>query len=331
MAGFQKGDIIVSLNSKKVDKEAKLLKLLKDIYIGQSMKFGITREGESMQLKLIVGAKAKPGNLLGGIITKGQNMIASVAVGASTPPPLTPDGSDYNEKERAALAKMQAAQASWEQQSGLQKKKKLLGLPNIDTETKQKPLVGIGFEDVKKNGNTDVVVTRIRAEPAKVAGLLKGDVILEVNETKIFNGDVLRVVFKRVDVGDTMTFKVKRGTETLTLPLIVGEKKTKSSDKTPEPETPEQRMQREKEEEEQRKYEEEKQKLLTQQETDKRLRKIEVEQQRQKAMEQRAAKRLAQAEAQAAEGAKRERTSTSAYTLERPARPPPLLPPPAFR
>ncbi len=62
--------------------------------------------------------------------------------------------------------------------------------------------------------------------PADKAGLKAGDVIVAVDDTKIREGhDLLRTVLRH-DVGERLTLKVRRGTDTRKVKLVTGERPT---------------------------------------------------------------------------------------------------------
>ena len=69
--------------------------------------------------------------------------------------------------------------------------------------------------------------------PADKAGLKTGDVVVAVGDTKIREGhDLLRTVLRH-DVGDRLTLKVRRGTNTRKVKLVTGERPTEDGAQAP--------------------------------------------------------------------------------------------------
>lgn len=74
-----------------------------------------------------------------------------------------------------------------------------------------------------------VVITDVRGDSAASdAGLLQGDVVLEINKKKIANLDNYRKLVDSVNVGQNLLFLVKRGSNTLFVPLKVEEDNDRS-------------------------------------------------------------------------------------------------------
>ena len=91
----------------------------------------------------------------------------------------------------------------------------------------QKPVKGngfLGFASEEHDGE-GVKVTKVGEEtPAAEAGLKVGDILLTANETKLSKREDIKELLKDLSVGDEIVFEVKRGEETETITLTVGER-----------------------------------------------------------------------------------------------------------
>jgi len=90
------------------------------------------------------------------------------------------------------------------------------------------PFLGVGYEmtdEGAKIAATKSSPAVIAGSAADQAGLKEGDLILEVNGKAINKNNTLSSAIKKFDVGDTVTLKVKRGSETLILKAVLSERK----------------------------------------------------------------------------------------------------------
>ncbi len=74
-----------------------------------------------------------------------------------------------------------------------------------------------------KSDNKEAVA--VAGSPAAKAGLKEGDIITEVNGEKLTGKNVLSDVIQKFNVGQTISLKVLRGGQTLTLPVTLEERK----------------------------------------------------------------------------------------------------------
>jgi serine protease Do len=65
----------------------------------------------------------------------------------------------------------------------------------------------------------------VKDSPAEKAGLKSGDIITEINGEKITSKNILGDVIQKYNVGDSITLKVLRGSETLDIPIVLEERK----------------------------------------------------------------------------------------------------------
>ncbi len=80
---------------------------------------------------------------------------------------------------------------------------------------------GLRAEDAEGDGRTKIVVTMVAENaPAKKAGFMVGDEILEINSHNVVNNNELRRHTFFVRPGEIATFKIKRGTEILKLEVL---------------------------------------------------------------------------------------------------------------
>ena len=70
--------------------------------------------------------------------------------------------------------------------------------------------VGVGINTVKDEDGNMKITEVIPNSPGEAAGLQKGDVILEVNGTKIKNTAHFRSQLYKYSIGDTITLKINR-------------------------------------------------------------------------------------------------------------------------
>jgi S1-C subfamily serine protease len=89
------------------------------------------------------------------------------------------------------------------------------------------PYLGVYFVSldtgakIAKNGEEEAIV---KNSPADRSGLKEGDVIVSVDNKKLSKDRILSSVIGEHQVGDTLTLEVKRGDETLTIKVVLGEK-----------------------------------------------------------------------------------------------------------
>ncbi len=80
---------------------------------------------------------------------------------------------------------------------------------------------GLRAEDHVDGDSNSVVVSMVMENaPAKRAGFMEGDVILEINSQKVFNNTQLRNCTFFVRPGETAKFKVRRGKEIVNLQIL---------------------------------------------------------------------------------------------------------------
>lgn len=60
--------------------------------------------------------------------------------------------------------------------------------------------------------------------PAAKAGLRAGDLVLEMNGERLTEGNPLGIVIQKYAVGDTITLRVRRGDDVITIPVALGER-----------------------------------------------------------------------------------------------------------
>ncbi|MGB5812136.1 MAG: trypsin-like peptidase domain-containing protein [Polyangiales bacterium] len=103
----------------------------------------------------------------------------------------------------------------------------------IDGGTVKRAWLGVAFQEITPElashfgGDFDggaLVSAVVEGGPGDTAGLQAGDIIVAVGDTKIHEGhDLLRTVLRH-DVGERMTLSVRRGTKTLKIKLVTGER-----------------------------------------------------------------------------------------------------------
>lgn len=89
-----------------------------------------------------------------------------------------------------------------------------------------------GMDEAKQYGSDNGALVRgsdgqpgvVSGSPAEKAGLKEGDVILEVDGEKLSETKTLGIVVQRHKVGDVVSLLVKRGSETLTISVTLGER-----------------------------------------------------------------------------------------------------------
>lgn len=74
-----------------------------------------------------------------------------------------------------------------------------------------------------KSSNTETVIAK--GSPAEKAGLKAGDIITEINNEKLTTKIILSDVIQKYAVGQTITLKVLRGSQTLTILVMLEERK----------------------------------------------------------------------------------------------------------
>lgn len=89
------------------------------------------------------------------------------------------------------------------------------------------PYLGVRFNSLPigaKITSSAEELAVMKDSPADKAGLKEGDIIIEVNGGKLSEEKTLSSVIQKYEVGDTLTLKIKRGEEVLTLKAVLGEK-----------------------------------------------------------------------------------------------------------
>ena len=91
----------------------------------------------------------------------------------------------------------------------------------------KKPVKGNGFLGFASEANEDggIKVTRVGEEtPAAEAGLEVGDILLSANDTQLSKREDLQNLLKELSAGQEVSFVVKRGEETKTIIVTLGER-----------------------------------------------------------------------------------------------------------
>ncbi len=106
----------------------------------------------------------------------------------------------------------------------------------LDTGEVKRGQLGVGIQNITsdlreafdlKNGEQGVLVTNIlEGSAAEKAGLLAGDIILEVDGKKTRSTGQLRHLIGSRKINETVKLKVRRNTETLTIAAMIGEPQT---------------------------------------------------------------------------------------------------------
>ncbi len=94
------------------------------------------------------------------------------------------------------------------------------------------PWIGISYGDITKEiaevfglpVHEGIIVAKVEEDsPAAIAGIQKGDIIVEVEGTKITDGGDLQKVLRNKDVGDTLNIKVMRKDKTRSFTITLQE------------------------------------------------------------------------------------------------------------
>ena len=91
----------------------------------------------------------------------------------------------------------------------------------------QKPVKGNGFIGIKTEAHKDggIEITILGEEtPAEEAGLKEGDILLSANDAQLSKREDLQNLLKELSAGQEIVFEVKRGEETQTITLTLGER-----------------------------------------------------------------------------------------------------------
>ncbi len=97
-----------------------------------------------------------------------------------------------------------------------------------------RPFLGVQFETIdqadklSKNLTVDngaIITVVLPNTPAALAGIKAGDIVIAVNGQKLGYNNELDLLIQKYQAGSQVTFKILRGSQTLELPVILGEYK----------------------------------------------------------------------------------------------------------
>lgn len=84
--------------------------------------------------------------------------------------------------------------------------------------------IGIGHSSNEKPKGL-LITNVVKGSPAKIAGLVEGDIITEINGSSVTNSSELSAIISKNKPGSKLRFTISRNSKTLTLPLIIGIRK----------------------------------------------------------------------------------------------------------
>jgi S1-C subfamily serine protease len=135
-----------------------------------------------------------------------------------------------------------------EDRTGLKALEKVLGRPITEVEPEWekwvltlsfggirhgKPMIGVKFDRRFAEGGA-LVNELIKNTPASRAGMKEGDIVIAMDGEKVEDYDGLIKLLKKKKRGDKAEFKIKRGSEELTLTLRLGYYPEEDTKKKPE-------------------------------------------------------------------------------------------------
>jgi S1-C subfamily serine protease len=173
--GIQKGDVVKKVGGQDIADIEALRGVLSKLSAGDKVTIHVSRGGQTVEVKdIVLGAE-----------------------GEKVPPRTV--AAAPKEAEKPKDAPRPEAEKPKEAEKPAQETKK----PGI-----------LRFTAIDDVGSGKVLVTDVtRGGPAEKAGLLKGDVVVRLNDKPVRNTDELAVMLQALFAGDTITLRVARGGE----------------------------------------------------------------------------------------------------------------------
>jgi regulator of sigma E protease len=236
-AGFRSGDKILSVNGASLNTWEEFESKLSDIHNTQAL-IAIQRNGETSSLKVDISSKPNP-NVLSTDPTVGEveglsPMSKAALIGVQKDSPLAALGLKTGDRVTAINGEPVLYWRDLETTLTKQNPQQALQIdvergPNAETPKTETMSVTLAptalpkynFQTLKLESSDLYLGTILEGTPAKTAGLLPGDRILQINDTKIEKWDDVISSVKSYDGNkDGVKLQVLRGTEVLKMTIV---------------------------------------------------------------------------------------------------------------
>ncbi|MES2430434.1 MAG: PDZ domain-containing protein [Bacteroidota bacterium] len=210
-AGLKEGDIITKIDKEKITDGQSLTKFIKGKKPNDEVKIYYKRDGKDKNVKATLGEKTEKKGMSFSFKGNPEDMMRSFHFPPGTPTPPLPPNADMFDEGVMPPGFDEHAFRQFE-------------FNNIPRQKK----LGLKIQDTEEGGNVKVIDVDDESAAAS-AGVKKGDVITEINGTKINNTDDAREQLKPKEGKTNYTIKAKRDGKEMSFDVKIP-KKLKTAD-----------------------------------------------------------------------------------------------------